>query len=100
MSTLPTDTNVVATATLTVPVLSRGLDNTLTGQGSVTVIGSRFDPVTQTTTAINFTYQVQVVGTVSGKKSRPRVAGSIYTIDSRGRRVKQGLNSIFEGNFN
>jgi subtilase family serine protease len=90
-------TDGLSTATLAIPQISRQLDNSIEGMGTVTVTTT--DPTTGMTATL--TLNVEFTGKVSRTNSRrPRVSGQIFTVDPlTGQRLNQGSLPIFQGTF-
>jgi subtilase family serine protease len=81
-------------------VVSRNLDNTFNGVGTVGIV----DTITAadgTTTTVTNTYNIRITGKVTvGKNGREHITGNVITIDpNTGAQIRQGTQQIFTATF-
>lgn len=96
-ATLVNKFNTLDTADLSFPLLSRNLDNTVTGQGTAVVHIVDTDSNGNTITT-NATLPIYFSGAVTRSHKRyVLTSGSVYTIDANGNRVAFGANQVFQG---
>jgi hypothetical protein len=93
--------STTTTATMTFPSISRGLDGTVSGEGTATVNTTIINPVTGMPVQVAVNFDIVIQGKVTGGRNRTKLKAQIFSIDpNTGARAQQGTLPIFEGTIN